>query len=630
MGRLFDAEFAQEYNKICGTILQCERKRRRISRRDLSLGLLSHTAMGDIEEGRTGWSKMTGDTLMSRMGVSTEYFEVVTSAGELDRWRLRENICLLALENPARAAEEVQNYRNKYKKRENVEEQFLQKVEVLLLLLDGAKTKKEGEWILKKAEQAVACTVPGAWKKDMDNLWLAPVELEAILLVAASLAACGEIEGAWDLQQSVWNYPKGRQWKERVAVLILPQAALLGMELALRVKNDSMAFDMGKEALELLRRCTSHCYALPLLKGLCRLSGQDEGGRLSMEDIKYLERAKAFRDTFRQVYEQFNYPEHRLWQGISVDNTRDAGTVLKMLRKFHGKIYEDAIYEGKEQIITKRQLQKIEKGVHKPSYENYQRLAGKYGKYGGWKTAMLETDSVEALELRQRIATLIGLNEWLEAELEADRLRKMVNAAYPRAQQELLFLDALFLWERDNAMEESLAVSLKALYCTVPDMEGKDAKYWVFQREEIIIASHIASLYRRMGQLDKSKSWFEKIMFSLERQSARTGIPHNGYGVLVESYDNLLGDTKCFDMAVQMNQEAIQNYLKWTGILCVPRMFYRLAWNSFEASARETQKTGLCSPKWRKAFLISESLAEFTYDIRLKEFLDKRREKFLC
>ncbi len=153
--------FEREYNQICGKILGEERSKREISREELARGIISKTALGQIETGRIGWTKLPGDTLMHRMGVGTDYFEVVASAEELDRWRRREDICLLL---PAR--------------------------------------------LLAMARKAVSCTLPQGWEQRMGSLWLAPSELEAVLLEAAARMACGREEEAWELWQAVRGYPK--------------------------------------------------------------------------------------------------------------------------------------------------------------------------------------------------------------------------------------------------------------------------------------------------------------------------------------------------------------------------------------------------------------------------------------
>ncbi len=56
-----------------------------------------------MENGDTPWKKMIGDYLLQRLGVPTEYFEVMADARELNGWRDREDICLVVFEQPQKA-----------------------------------------------------------------------------------------------------------------------------------------------------------------------------------------------------------------------------------------------------------------------------------------------------------------------------------------------------------------------------------------------------------------------------------------------------------------------------------------------------------------------------------------------
>lgn len=631
MGNHEDAEsgikFEREYNQICGKMLQEEREKRGISREELARGILSKTALGHMETGRIGWTKLPGDTLMHRMGVGTDYFEVVASAEELDRWRRREDICLLLPARPGEAVGKLREYRHAYGKREPLEEQFLCKAEALLALLDWRRDGEEADAarLSDMARRAVHCTVPEGWERGMEDLWLAPSELEAVLLEAAARMVRGREEEAWELWQAVRRYPKAHHWRERVEALIAPQTAMLGIWLSLQGRRGigQPVFAFAREALEMLRRNNSHSYLLPLLELMGRMRPRDGG------EAAYLEQTAEFRDAFRRLYEWFGYPGYRIWQGISVDNTREIGVVLRMLRKCEGKSRARAIHDEEGIIVTERQLEKIEKGVHKPSYENYQRLMRQYGKCGGWKTAMVEADSVEVLELRQQISTLIRLCEWDRVWIEIERFRRKVDAAYPRVRQELLFWEALMKWKKDGALEEALETLVQALHCTVPPEEGRDLKWWVFEREEIMIASNIASVYRRLGRLEEAGKWFDMVVFSLEQQRGRTGIEHIGYGILMDGYDNYLDDRGCRETAVKMNEEAICNCLKWPLIDPVASMLYAYAWNSYEIASKETKLFDVLRPKWNNAFRLCQSLVRFEYDYHFEEFLQVREEKFL-
>lgn len=657
MEHVSEQEFILKHNQIYGKVLRYERQARKLSLEELSSGIMSRTALENVERGQAQWTKVAGDTLMLRMGILPEYFESLASGTELERWRLREDICLLVPDKPEDAAAKITEYRKIYENRDPLEEQFLLKAETFLMLL-RQKTKEnsmasdrnpqspdrpdaETFRILDTARRGVECTVREGWEENLGALCLSPGELETILLVSAALFRAGRDAEAWKLWQAVWNYPKDHLWKERAMTLILPQAAILGIRQVLASGQTAdtpsvperattrqcfspaeMAI-RGREALELLRRNSCHCYVLPLLDCLC---GFDAG---LFADPEYVGKLGAFREMFQEIYAWFDYPGYRIWQGLSVDNTRDAGMTLKMLRKFYGKSREKAVYDGSELVVTPRQLEKIEKGIHKPSYQNYSRLAKQYGKYGEWNMPLLETDSVEILEQRQLISTLIECNDWTRAEEEIRKFRSTVDPAFPRVRQELLFFDAALKWKKENALQESLKMMLAALHCTVPDFQGRDMKWWVFQREEIMIASNIGDLYYNLGDFETANKWFEAMLFSIEQNSTKMGVCIYGYDVATEGYDNYLGNVHCFKKASEMNEETARKILQLYRINGIQRLFYRIAWNTLEAATEKPEELKSLRPKWKKSFRISEIMADFMFDSHLTAFLKERESKYL-
>lgn len=621
--------FTCEYNKVCGSIFREERKSRGMSLEKIAAGLLSKTALGNMESGKTGWRKVTGDTLFQRLGILPDYFEMVASSDELERWRMREDISLLISDQDRKAQDRIREYRERYSDREPIEEQFLQKAELLLLLKEqvekaGSEVCLQRERIETMAEAAIARTVPDRRGRKWIELPLAPSELEAFLLLGAVRMVCGRSEEAWQIQQAVWDYPRRHGWRERIIVQIMPQAALLGMELALQEKDSSKAFRMGREAVEMLRRNSCHCYLLPLLE---RMSGISEV-ELWERDRAYRNEIIVFRDGFKHIYAQEGYPGYRIWQGVYVENTREAGIVLKMLRKFAGKSCAKAVYDGEEMVITERQLEKIERGEHMPSHENYQRLIRQYGKSGGWMMPMLETDSVEVLEQWQEICSLIGFCEWDRAKERIEQLRQKVVMSYPRVRQAFLLFDALILQEYKREWEKSLDMLQKALYITMPDIEG-DKKWWVFQREEIIIASNIASTYRILGKIDEARRWYQAVRFSLQQQKGKSGLEQRGYAILMESVDNYLGQEERYEEAIEANKEAVSNYLKQPEIDTLDRAYYRIAWNTCKLSSKQKMQHELYRKQWMDAFQASETVADLFYDEYIMEFLQKRRKDYL-
>ena len=102
-----------------------------------------------MENGDTPWKKMIGDYLLQRLGVPTEYFEVMADARELNGWRDREDICLVVFEQPQKAQQLLEVYQKKYRKKTPFEEQFLKKmhgnsvVSFMKALFDSKKISDE-------------------------------------------------------------------------------------------------------------------------------------------------------------------------------------------------------------------------------------------------------------------------------------------------------------------------------------------------------------------------------------------------------------------------------------------------------------------------------------------------------
>ena len=233
-----------------------------------------------MENGDTPWKKMIGDYLLQRLGVPTEYFEVMADARELNGWRDREDICLIIFEQPQKAQQLLETYQKKYRKKTPFEEQFLKKMQTILLMqahkkrfesksVDVEREKSEGENLVESARQTVLCTLPDGWeKKRLSKFLLAPCELESILLLANCLLLIGKTDEAMQMHKKVADYVKQAKFEPKVQILIYPQVALLGMKLELYAGNEEKALSYGMEALELLRHQYSQRYVVFVLEEL--------------------------------------------------------------------------------------------------------------------------------------------------------------------------------------------------------------------------------------------------------------------------------------------------------------------------------------------------------------------------
>ena len=595
-----------------------------------------------MENGDTPWKKMIGDYLLQRLGVPTEYFEVMADARELNGWRDREDICLVVFEQPQKAQQLLEVYQKKYRKKTPFEEQFLKKMQTILLMqaykksfesksVDVEREKSEGENLVESAQQTVLCTLPDGWeKKKLSKFLLAPCELESILLLANCLLLIGKTDEAMQMHKKVADYVKQAKFEPKVQILIYPQVAFLGMKLELYAGNEEKAFSYGMEALELLRHQYSQRYVVFVLEELLNvLECISVKGK---EDQKYKEEeteVTEFLKTFEELYRLFSHPKKRMWQSIIVSNTHEIGLTLKMLRKAMG-LSAAKVSAANPDHLTARQIEKIEAGTHRPSGRNYEMLMQFYHKTGLEGQLLLETDSLEVLHQRQEIVDFIIREEWDNAWESFQSFKEKLDVNVPLNRQEMIFLDTdiQHTYHKKLTAQEYVKQMEKALYCTMPKIPMEKWNMWVFQREEGIVAGNIAGKFLNSGESKKAEELFSKLLQSFDMQMEHTRIPYRGYVVITTGLVNALGENKKYYQSIKQDERSINVLLNDT-IEDVDAFIYDICWSLYELVNEYPDKKEKYQNWWRELFPIAYKLAEFFCKKNDVSFYEERKSKYL-
>lgn len=632
----------RRYNQYCGKFMYKERCRRGISEQKISRGVCTRTELRKMENGDTPWKKMIGDYLLQRLGVPTEYFEVMADAKELNGWRDREDICLVVFEQPQKAQQLLEVYQKKYRKKTPFEEQFLKKMQTILLMqaykksfesksVDVEREKSEGENLVESAQQTVLCTLPDGWeKKKLSKFLLAPCELESILLLANCLLLIGKTDEAMQMHKKVADYVKQAKFEPKVQILIYPQVAFLGMKLELYAGNEEKAFSYGMEALELLRHQYSQRYVVFVLEELLNvLECISVKGK---EDQKYKEEeteVTEFLKTFEELYRLFSHPKKRMWQSISVSNTHEIGLTLKMLRKAMG-LSAAKVSAANPDHLTARQIEKIEAGTHRPSGRNYEMLMQFYHKTGLEGQLLLETDSLEVLHQRQEIVDFIIREEWDNAWESFQSFKEKLDVNVPLNRQEMIFLDTdiQHTYHKKLTAQEYVKQMEKALYCTMPKIPMEKWNMWVFQREEAIVAGNIAGKFLNSGESKKAEELFSKLLQSFDMQMEHTRIPYRGYVVITTGLVNALGENKKYYQSIKQDERSINVLLNDT-IEDVDAFIYDICWSLYELVNEYPDKKEKYQNWWRELFPIAYKLAEFFCKKNDVSFYEERKSKYL-
>ena len=595
-----------------------------------------------MENGDMPWKKMIGDYLLQRLGVPTEYFEVMADARELNGWRDREDICLVVFEQPQKAQQLLEVYQKKYRKKTPFEEQFLKKMQTILLMqaykksfesksVDVEREKSEGENLVESARQTVLCTLPDGWeKKKLSKFLLAPCELESILLLANCLLLIGKTDEAMQMHKKVADYVKQAKFEPKVQILIYPQVALLGMKLERYSGNEEKALSYGMEALELLRHQYSQRYVIFVLEEL--LNVLECISIKGKEDKKYKEEeteVTEFLKTFEELYRLFSHPKKRMWQSISVSNTHEIGLTLKMLRKAMG-LSAAKVSAANPDHLTARQIEKIEAGTHRPSGRNYEMLMQFYHKTGLEGQLLLETDSLEVLHQRQEIVDFIIREEWDNAWESFQSFKEKLDVNVPLNRQEMIFLDTdiQHTYHKKLTAQEYVKQMEKALYCTMPKIPMEKWNMWVFQREEAIVAGNIAGKFLNSGESKKAEELFSKLLQSFDMQMEHTRIPYRGYVVITTGLVNALGENKKYYQSIKQDERSINVLLNDT-IEDVDAFIYDICWSLYELVNEYPDKKEKSQTWWRELFPIAYKLAEFFCKKNDVSFYEERKSKYL-
>ncbi len=599
-------------------IFTAYRKEKKIRTEKIVSGVISRRAFLDIEKGKSVLSRENWKFLMHRIGIVTDYFEIVVSRKELKDWRCREDICLSACEDCEKAKKLLEEYRNSHIKMSNIERQFCLKIEWLL-----SRNEKSGEELYKLSKDAVCCTVQEDWKENLSALYVGPEELEAMLLVVWSLLKKNELMDAFRLFDQIQRYPKIHNWEPRMREMICAQIALIGIKLYERMQKIDIAYKIGIESLELLRQQSSQRYVYPLLVELVRI-----GIMLEKEKSEELQQFLKFQKAFAILYEENKIPYMRVWQCGSIENSYDVGMVLKRMRMAQEKTQEEVCIDEKGfSFLNVRQLSRIEKGENRPSTENFQFLTRKMGRELDWIMPMLETDSIEVLSMRQDIIYSIGMRQWKKAQNILEQLKTKIGAEdykEPQIQQEIQFIEAMYeleankitVSEAEKKYYEALSYTFELSWLSLEELP-------FIRSEEGIIISNIADIYHDMGNLKKSEELFEKLSSVYQKKQMLLKTNSSASAIILGQYSRLLGDIMNYKKALYIDSVNLQYELNDFNLIHIENLLYNQAWAYYEIDREQNNQ------KIQRKFWTAQRIAEFNRKEELINLLKMRENKYL-
>ncbi len=349
---------------------------------------------------------------------------------------------------------------------------------------------------------------------------------------------------------------------------------------------------------------------------------------LHKKEYKRIQQLRNFKATFENIYEANKLPCMRMWQCSSIKNSYDVSLILKRMRYSMEKTQSEVCTdENGIPFLSIKQLSRIEKGENRPSGEVFRYLTQKMGRKIDWIMPMLETDSMQALSIRQDIMYWSGMRQYDKEKEMIEKLKKIIgedNLEKPYIRQEILFTETSLKYETNNITDlEALKLHYKALSCTFPIEYLSREQLPFIRREEGMIISNIAYLYHKMGETSKARKLFEKLCGVFKPYQNLFKINNPACAVMLGQYSSLLGDLKEYKKALEVDTQNLQCEINDSYLILVSELLYNQAWDHYEIDRNKYKK------EYRQEFLNARRIAEFVKAWPSLYFYNEREKKYL-
>lgn len=560
----------------------------------LSDGLCGRRELTYLESGEREVPMLLQDALLERLGVGAENGEEYYDFEEYDRWEARHRILHnVTFENPARAAELLEAYAEKYDLNDNLENQFYLSQLAQVRRMQGA----EREELRTLYEEAVALTVSGAEDRPIREMVLSLKEINLILEREQYRSQGERIERYAEILEYVENRKFDRIGKAKVypkAVSFLYRS--VKQNESVEIQRDWSAkrlLDCCERALEQLRDASRLYFMWEILtmRGELLERRLEEVGALVLETEigtrEYREReqlARQQRETVKwkealeAVYEEYGVPKETVdYCYLYVKRgVHCISEVIRMRRLMVGM----SVQELCDGICLEAAMRNLENRKVKPRRSNVKELFRRLGLPGELKRMELVSSSPEMKRLVEALNIEINNLRWERAEELLAEIEKLSPEDYP-VNKQVLMQKALYLqWNREELESEDYCERMRAtLELTLP------FETFLAEGEKYLTNKEQTCIQNWMQGMDADSEEFKLCIQRFEEYYA----PFMG-GELQDTESSMfahimgyvgseLGNRGDYDAADKYSRQITEGCLRFRRMLSLPNGLYDRWWN---------------------------------------------------
>lgn len=233
-------------NNNIGTAIQYFRKSSHISQSKLGKGICSVATLSRIEAGQRDADSLLLETLLERLGKTSNQFELILTEADYALYQSREAIKKqLSKRNYQEASHLLEEYEREAAMRGSVHKQFIGTCKALLNEING----KDVLITIDLLMEAISYTVPDFKTTNIRKYYLSYSELNIIIDIVERMISAGITDKAREIILQVLDYLDFHQTMEDNSI-IYSRAALLAGRICMQEQNLAGALEMCNWGLE--------------------------------------------------------------------------------------------------------------------------------------------------------------------------------------------------------------------------------------------------------------------------------------------------------------------------------------------------------------------------------------------
>ena len=540
----------KNYNDL-GNFISLQRRKRGISQKDLSKGIISIATLSRIESGERTVDKLIVDTLLQRIGVSADYFEIIITNIEFILLHQREQIRIAYNEKKYnRALDLIEKYEEN-KGLHLLYFQYAEEIKARIAIKMGEDLKS----VCQHLRQIIQMTVPDFPNIEWKRCCLSSSEIEIITLFGEIQWKVGRKKEASKIWKHLIDYIHRCDIEIQEQIKFLPHIRYcMSMQMEEEQKLE-LAIEECKRGIQMLLQERSLRYLIQLLMRMEQLFEKlekNQGLTYSQNIERMQTRAKI--EMFLQIHKMNGLQWDIIYPMQTFQSCYLLSEILQRRRNAMRVIQENIC----EDELSVQALSNIECGKSVPrKNKNLEKLLKKIYLPPTRYMAYLQGVSMETLDLERKIRKALNSYDYVKIRQLLNQLKITIDQRYSRNQQFLLYINAIVCLEGKSSMQ-ILEKLNQALSCTMPKVKIEN---WVFTQYESMIINTIAIVYRKLGKCNEAIELLQKLSISNQESKINSIVLHSDSELTIRNLIKLFEEKGEYQKVIHLYKEVIKRKL---------------------------------------------------------------------